>query len=125
MKPSRHLLVALAVIGLMGGLDTVHAAPPANITDASIPDVAERVVNISTATGTRKGTPASDDPFFTDPDSPYYGMEPSQRMQRSKGSGVIVTAQGRILTNAHVVNGADNIDVTLQDGTEWPAKIVG
>ncbi|HEY5936152.1 MAG TPA: trypsin-like peptidase domain-containing protein [Kofleriaceae bacterium] len=131
MKPSRHLLAVLAVVGLIGtGAAPAHAAPPANITDASIPDVAERVVdsvvNISTATGTaRKGTPASDDPFFSDPDSPYYGMEPSQRMQRSKGSGVIVTAQGRILTNAHVVNGADNIDVTLQDGTEWPAKIVG
>ena len=133
MKPSQHLLAVLAAVGLaVGGSFGVeaHAAPPANITDASIPDVAERVVNsvvnISTATGAKKtGTPASDDPFFTDPDSPYYGMEPSQRMQRSKGSGVIVTAQGRILTNAHVVNGADNIDVTLQDGTEWAAKVVG
>ena len=41
------------------------------------------------------------------------------------GSGVIVTAGGRILTNAHVVNGADDIKVTVQDGTDYEAKIVG
>ena len=135
MKPSRHLLTALAVAGLVGGgaalrlgPDAAHAAPPANITDASIPDVAERVVhsvvNISVAHAV-KGGPASNDPFFTDPDSPYYGMEPGARKQGSKGSGVIVTAQGRILTNAHVVNGADDIQVTLQDGTDWDAKVIG
>ena len=38
---------------------------------------------------------------------------------------MIVTAQGRILTNAHVVNGADDIKVTLQDGTEYDAKVIG
>jgi serine protease Do len=43
----------------------------------------------------------------------------------SKGSGVIVTASGRILTNAHVVKGADDIVVLLQDGTEHKAKVVG
>ena len=135
MKPSRHVLAVLAVAGLIGagavlrpGSDVAHAAPPANITDASIPDVAERVVNsvvnISVAHAV-KGGPAADDPFFTDPDSPYYGMEPSARKQGSKGSGVIVTAQGRILTNAHVVNQADDIQVTLQDGTDFNAKVIG
>jgi S1-C subfamily serine protease len=43
----------------------------------------------------------------------------------AKGSGVIVTASGRILTNAHVVDGADDIKVTLQDGTELDAKVIG
>ena len=38
---------------------------------------------------------------------------------------MIVTASGRILTNAHVVNGADDIKVTLQDGTDYEAKVVG
>ncbi len=43
----------------------------------------------------------------------------------AKGSGVIVTASGRILTNAHVVDGADDITVTLPDGTEADAKVIG
>ncbi|MEJ7598732.1 MAG: trypsin-like peptidase domain-containing protein [Kofleriaceae bacterium] len=134
MKLSRHLLIALAVVGLVGAgaalhdPNAAHAAPPAHITDASIPDVAERVVdsvvNISVAHAV-KGGPAANDPFYTDPDSPAYGMEPGARKQGSKGSGVIVTAQGRILTNAHVVNGADDIQVTLQDGTDWDAKVIG
>jgi serine protease Do len=43
----------------------------------------------------------------------------------SKGSGVIVSASGRILTNAHVVNGASEITVALHDGTELAAKVIG
>jgi Do/DeqQ family serine protease len=65
------------------------------------------------------------DPFFSDPDSPAYGTRPSQKRLASMGSGVIVTASGRILTNAHVVSGADDIKVTVQDGTDYQAKVVG
>ncbi len=129
----RHLITGAAVVGLIGagaamrlGFSPVQAAPSV-LTDASIPDVAERVVdsvvNISTATAVRGG-PAQSDPFFNDPDSPSYG-QPDTRKQRSKGSGVIVTAGGRILTNAHVVSGADEITVTLYDGTEMSAKTIG
>jgi Do/DeqQ family serine protease len=98
------------------------------LTDASIPDVAERVVdsvvNISTKKAVRGG-PAESDPFWTDPDSPAFGSRPSLKRLASMGSGVIVTAGGRILTNAHVVQGADDIKVTVQDGTDYEAKIVG
>ena len=137
MKPIRNLLAVAAVAGLIGtgaalhsGFSTVHAGPsaPVTLTDSSIPDVAERVVdsvvNISSTTTVKSG-PAEEDPFFSDPDSPWYGYEPSSRKMGSKGSGVIVTAQGRILTNAHVVNGADEITVTLHDGTDVDAKVVG
>jgi len=134
MTRTRKLLAAVAVFGLVGagaalrpGFETAHAAPSV-MTDASIPDIAERVVdsvvNISTSKAVRGG-PAEMDPFFTDPDSPAYGTRPSQKRLASMGSGVIVTAGGRILTNAHVVNGADDIKVAVQDGTEYEAKVVG
>ena len=134
MTRTRKLLAAMAVLGLAGtgaalhpGPDAAHAAPSV-ITDASIPDIAERVVdsvvNISTSKAVRGG-PAEADPFFTDPDSPGFGTRPSQKRLASMGSGVIVTSGGRILTNAHVVNGADDIKVTVQDGTDYEAKIVG
>jgi serine protease Do len=137
MTTLRTVLAAAAVVGLVGigavlhpGASPVHASPavaPAALTDSSIPDVAERVfdsvVNISTSHAVETG-PASFDPFFTNPFSPGFG-EPGDRMAMAKGSGVIVTASGRILTNAHVVKDADDITVTLHDNNDYEAKVVG
>jgi len=133
MSPLRNLFAAAAVVGLIGtgaalrsGMSPAHAAPSV-LTDGSIPDVAERVVdsvvNISTSHAVQAG-PASYDPFFSDPFSPGFG-EPGDRKAMSKGSGVVVTASGRILTNAHVVKDADDIKVTLHDGEDYDAKVVG
>jgi serine protease Do len=133
MTPLRNFLAAAAVVGLVGtgaalrsGATPAHAAPPV-LTDGTIPDVAERVVdsvvNISTSHTIEAG-PASFDPFFSDPFSPGFG-DSGDRRAMSKGSGVIVTSSGRILTNAHVVKDADDIKVTLQDGNDFDAKVVG
>ncbi|HEY0190379.1 MAG TPA: trypsin-like peptidase domain-containing protein, partial [Kofleriaceae bacterium] len=129
----RKLLAAAAVVGLVGtgaalhsGTTPAHAAPSV-LADGTIPDVAERVVdsvvNISTSHAVEAG-PASFDPFMNSPFSPGLG-DPSDRMAMSKGSGVIVTASGRILTNAHVVKDADDIKVTLHDGNDYDAKVIG
>ncbi len=142
MSSLRTVLAAATLAGLVGAGAALHAgpslvfatpmpivAPPSSValTDASIPDIAERVVdsvvNISTRSVARG--PASYDPLFTDPDSPLHGMQPRERFGMSKGSGVVVTAGGRILTNAHVVKGATEITVTLHDGTDVSAKLVG
>ena len=125
MNPMRNLLAAATVVGLFGAAPSAQAAPSV-LTDSSIPDVAERVVdsvvNIRTMS-TVKGT-AESDPFFTDEDSPGYNTQ-SDRQQMAKGSGVIVTASGRILTNSHVISGADTITVTLPDGSELEGKVIG
>jgi Do/DeqQ family serine protease len=132
MTPLRKLLIAVAVVGLVGtgaahlSTPVTHAAPSV-LTDGTISDVAERVVdsvvNISTSRAVQTG-PAAFDPFFSDPFSPGWG-DSGDRKAMSKGSGVIVTSSGRILTNAHVVKDADDIKVTLHDGNDYEAKVVG
>ena len=64
--------------------------------------------------------PRSDDPWFQF----FFGNQGSQP-QAGLGSGVIVSMEGYILTNNHVVEGADEIDVTLSDSRKTRARVVG
>ncbi len=48
-----------------------------------------------------------------------------QQVQKGTGSGFITTADGRILTNSHVVSGADNVTVVLKDGRRFKGTVVG
>ena len=88
--------------------------------------VAPAVVNIYTkrVVTRRTGHPFMNDPFF----APFFQQRgfgvPRQRVESSLGSGVIITPQGRVVTNAHVINGAAEIIVGLADGREFEAKIV-
>ncbi|MCA9674086.1 MAG: trypsin-like peptidase domain-containing protein, partial [Myxococcales bacterium] len=125
MTRSTALVVAA---GTLAATLALPAAARADTVDPDvIPDVAEKVVasvvNVSTTRQVDLG-PWASDPFFNDPRSPWY-LSPDQRKQQAVGSGVIVTAKGRILTNAHVVDGADEIHVTLADGTELDAQVLG
>ena len=90
--------------------------------------VAPAVVKIETTT-TIKNTPALDMPGFNDPFLQQFFGRQSRRMppqhQHGIGSGVIVTKDGYILTNNHVVDGANEVTVTLTDGREFSAKVVG
>ncbi len=56
---------------------------------------------------------------------PMLGQQGLQEQESGYGTGIIVTQDGYIATNNHVVDGADSVKVTLYDGTEYPAKIVG
>ena len=85
------------------------------------------VVNILTLQVPKRGAhPLARDPFFKhffgdrDP-----GGEDDEDLKNSLGSGVIVSHEGYVLTNNHVVEGADEIEVVLTDGRKAPAKIVG
>jgi serine protease Do len=101
--------------------------------DTSFTEVARRVmpavVNISSTRvirATDRG--AQPDPFF----HRFFGEDffrqfevPRERREQSLGSGVIVTADGYIITNNHVVAGAEEVRVTLADRREFDARIVG
>ncbi|WP_315789217.1 HhoA/HhoB/HtrA family serine endopeptidase [Fischerella sp. JS2] len=63
------------------------------------------------------------DPFFRR----FFGDEPQprQRVERGSGSGFIINANGQILTNSHVVNGADTVTVRLKDGRTFDGRVIG
>ena len=66
--------------------------------------------------------PRSQDPWFRF----FFGQQPTrQEPQIGLGSGVIVSPEGYLLTNNHVIDGADDIQVRLSDGREAQAKLVG
>lgn len=85
------------------------------------------VVNISTTKKVREQAynPWATDPFFRD----FFGaprqQTPSRKAPHSLGTGFIINEKGDILTNNHVIAGADEIAVNLADGREVEAKIIG
>ena len=81
------------------------------------------VVNIFTTKGSKQArNPMLDDPLFRK----FFGERPDpDERQMSLGSGVVVSAQGYILTNNHVVEAADEIEVAFADGRKVPATLVG
>ena len=85
------------------------------------------VVNINTA----KVVTIRPHPFFNDPIfRQFFGssndlIRPRKRVETSLGSGVIMSEQGLIRTNPHMIQGADAIQVSLQDGRSVQAKVVG
>ncbi|MCW8885771.1 MAG: trypsin-like peptidase domain-containing protein [Motiliproteus sp.] len=96
---------------------------PVSYADA-VANAAPAVVNIYTSTKVDN----SDNPLLKDPRyEEYYEAEQPQRnkYKTSLGSGVILSQQGYILTNHHVISGADTILVALKDGRETPAEIIG
>ena len=106
----------------------LEAPSNASAAQGSYRDAAKRampsVVNIFTTKGARQPkNPLMDDPFFRKFFGDHLG-DPDEK-QFSLGSGVIVSSQGYILTNNHVVEAADEIEVALSDGRKAAAKVVG
>ncbi|HMK48837.1 MAG TPA: trypsin-like peptidase domain-containing protein, partial [Thermodesulfovibrionales bacterium] len=103
---------------------------------SSFADLAEKtkpaVVNVSTVSKVKmEGNPFKE---FSGPDEGpfgdffrhFFGNTPNKEMrQRSLGSGFIINSDGYIITNNHVVAGAEEIKVRLADGREFQAKVIG
>ena len=88
------------------------------------------VVNISSSKMVKPGqnqmSPMFNDPFFRQFFGDQFGqMKPRTEREQSLGSGVIVSPDGTILTNNHVIDGASDIKVFLSDKREFKAKLIG
>ena len=96
---------------------------------ALVKEVSPAVVNISTTQVVRFSRPRMRTPFGRDPFDDfwnnYFGNAPREQKRRSLGSGFIVSEDGYILTNNHVIEKADEITVTLLDKEELKAELVG
>ena len=121
-------LLGAGLLFLLGLTGPAHALLPARVDGEPLPSLAPMlenvlpaVVNISTTTRIR----ATDHPLMQDPFFRRF-LGPREREGSSLGSGVIVDAvSGYILTNHHVIDRADEITVTTNDGRSMEATLVG
>ena len=95
--------------------DSTSASRRTAITDA-VAKVAPSVVTVQTEV---------EETAPVDPFDAMFGEQPTKRVLPGLGSGFIVRSDGVIVTNAHVVAGANSISVALRDGTTYPAKLLG
>jgi len=129
MKKAAISVIPALIAGLF--MQAASGALPAMVGDQSLPSLAPlvsaaspAVVSIATrGTVEAPHNPLADDPFF----QRFFGApQQQQRQVRSAGSGVIIDAKnGYILTNHHVVENADEIEILLSDKRNLKAKVVG
>ncbi len=107
----------------------VTAAPmltPSNFVAEVVQEVGPAVVRINASR--RVGGPEnelSSDPFFRRFFGDQLPGNSERQIRRGTGSGFIISEDGKILTNAHVVDGADKVTVTLKDGRTLNGKVLG
>ncbi len=142
--PLRHFVTAL----LLGGSVALTTLTPVHAQVQGLPDfsdlverVGPSVVNIRTTEKPRgrSGADSEDEaldllrrfgfplPNTPGPQSPRRGQpQPdAEPQQRGQGSGFVLTADGYVMTNAHVIDGAEDVFVTLTDKREFKAKVIG
>ncbi len=137
MRTTRHYLsglILLTVMTISAGDALAQRATPDNRDQVMLSfaplvrEASPAVVNVFTRKAVRSRGPASplfNDPFFRR----FFGdalgnAQPRERVENSLGSGVIVRPDGLIVTNFHVIEGADSITVVLSDRREFEATIL-
>jgi serine protease Do len=124
VSPETPLQLAPATVAaqpvVRGFADVVEAALPSvvRVTSSSLPDREEE---------TPQDQPFEDQlwRFFFGPDAPDPRRSPHNEPRIGEGSGFVISADGYILTNNHVVEEADQVEVAFQDGREFRATVVG
>jgi len=97
-----------------------------NFVVAVVQEVGPAVVRIDTSRTVSSRVPDEfNDPFFRRFFGNRGSSQPRERQQRGNGSGFIVNSNGEILTNAHVVDGADRVTVELKDGRKFDGQVLG
>src|SRR3978361_340459 len=119
------VIISSAAIAQAAAQDRRVPASPAEVKLSYAPIVQRvqpAVVNVYAAKTVQSRNPLLDDPIFRR----FFGgggQQPEQ-MQRSLGSGVMVDAAGLVVTNNHVIEGADQVKISLSDKREFEAEIV-
>lgn len=133
MKAYRALIPALVILAACSkpdagsaqvpGLEQPNKAPPADFAamKASFAPVVKRAAPAVVNVYSRRVVRQQVDPFW---DFFMGGGVPRQRVEQSLGSGSIVRADGVVITNHHVVAGAQEIMVVTADRREWPATVL-
>jgi Do/DeqQ family serine protease len=112
-----------------GAREAIAAAPIPGINNPNfvtnvVQQVGPAVVRIDSSRTVESQLPDEfNDPFFRR----FFGDAPvpDKQVQKGSGSGFILNVDGRILTNAHVVEGADSVTVILKDGRKFKGKVLG
>jgi serine protease Do len=138
---SGGFLVGVSLFACLVGIHAAVSTPRLNLQESPLSPELKRttsfapvakaasrsVVNVYSSRTVRQRFPFLDDPahrfFFGGPE--FFGPREREHQAQGLGSGVIVSADGYILSNYHVVEDADDIKVGLPDGKELPAKVVG
>lgn len=92
-----------------------------NLITNIVEQVGSAVVQINASRETRSRSAEQVDPFFRR----FFGFDRAPERSNGMGSGFIISADGKILTNAHVVEGADRVSVILKDGRTFEGRVVG
>ncbi|MCS7233336.1 MAG: DegQ family serine endoprotease [Synergistetes bacterium] len=127
-----YTFIAFALLGVFSSGMTFAVSAPQGLAGINIAEIVRKVgpavVNIDTVTMVRRSLipfPFMDDPLW----KRFFGEEYERFTRiipmRGKGSGFIISEDGYILTNNHVVQNADEIIVTLADNRKFNAKVVG